>query len=345
MSTQIKGSKRIFTVAVVLLLLMYGSSVYHKNAKDLNAYKQHESLVAEASECLELADWKCAERNVQKLLDESPNDTNLQMHMAGILFEQERYEECQKYIDGLKFKNRDMEFLKEKSNRLLREMTELGIEKSMHFRLEFEGNPSKKDVMEALAVLEVAYDSISRLFDFSLENKISLVLYQSTDYQGVGPRPDWVGAVFDGKLRVPVGVMEYSEVYRPMLFHELTHAFVSAMTRASVPLWMNEGIAQVIDASRKDEPRPEGAAPDLQALTEPFVNQENREFAVKLYWYSQKMVEILLYTDGATYGSSAAAARMKKLRACIQELRDLGTDGALRKYFGMTSAQLLERVN
>ena len=77
----------------------------------------------------------------------------------------------------------------------------------MHFRVEFERNPSKSDVMEALAVLEVAYDSLCNLFDFRPENKMSLVLYRSREYQGMGPRPDWVAAVFDGKLRVPVEMM------------------------------------------------------------------------------------------------------------------------------------------
>ena len=52
------------------------------------------------------------------------------------------------------------------------------MEKSMHFRLEFDGTPTKKDVMEALAVLEVAYDSLSNLFGFMPENKICVVLYE-----------------------------------------------------------------------------------------------------------------------------------------------------------------------
>ena len=90
--------------------------------------------------------------------------------------------------------------------------------------MEFEGNMSKVDVMEALAVLEVAYDSLCTLFDFRPENKLSLVLYRSQEYQGVGPRPDWVAAIFDGKLRVPVEMMHYREIYRPVLFHELTHS-------------------------------------------------------------------------------------------------------------------------
>ena len=47
-------------------------------------------------------------------------------------------------------------FLLQKSRQLIRENQELGIENSGHFRLEFEGNPTRMDVMEALSVLEVA---------------------------------------------------------------------------------------------------------------------------------------------------------------------------------------------
>ena len=294
------------------------------------------ALIAETNECLAAGDWKCAERDVRELLKSEPNDTNLQMHLAGILFEQERYRECVSYVESLNFKHKDLDYFVEKSKLLEREMETLGVEKSMHFRLEFDGHLSKKDVMEALAVLEVAFDSISNLFDFIPENKISLVLYEDKDFQGMGSRPDWVAAVFDGKLRVPVNMMEHREVYRPVLFHELTHAFVRAMTFKSIPLWMNEGIAQVIDASRTGVERPAGAAPSLKSLTEPFVNQQNTDAALKLYWYSQRMVEELLKRGGDD--------AFVKFAKCVQELRKMDVDEALQKYFGTTSKELWESV-
>lgn len=304
-------------------------------------FRQNEALVAEATECIETGDWKCAERDVRHLLSKRPDDENLQDHLAGILLEQERYEECRQFIAKAKRRTPIMQQLDARAEALIREMNELGLEKSMHFRVEFEGRPAKSDIMEALAVLEVAYDSISRLFDFRPENKLHLVLYQSSEYQGIGPRPDWVAAVFDGKLRVPVNAMRFRELYRPVLFHELTHAFVRAMTRAKVPLWLNEGIAQIVDASRDSEPRPMGAPPGLHELTEAFVNENDTQKAVKLYWYSQKMVEHLLYRDGAGRGSVEAIAKMRVLSRCIQDMRTLGIDGALQKHFGLTAEQVL----
>ncbi|MDY6330435.1 MAG: hypothetical protein SPL52_02930 [Fibrobacter sp.] len=320
---------------VCFIFVAFGFITYSReNAK----FEKHEAIIKETNECLAAGDWKCAERNVRELLKTEPNDTNLRMHLAGLLLEQERYKECLNYIESLDFKSEKLDYFAEKAKRLEQEMENLGVEKSMHFRLEFDGSPSKKDVMEALAVLEVAYDSISNLFDFLPENKMSLVLYQDKEYQGVGPRPDWVAAVFDGKLRVPVNLMAYREVYRPVLFHELTHSFVRSMTRAQVPLWMNEGIAQVVDGSHNDEPRPIGSYPNLKSLTEPFVNESNTEKAKKLYWYSRRMVEELLKRDG---GGADAFLNFAK---CLQDLHELGTDGALKKHYGMTAWDLLESV-
>jgi len=298
------------------------------------AFEAHEALIAETTECIEAGEWNCAEKNVRILLKETPDDKNLQLHLAGILYEQERYEDCIAFVDSLGISDEEFIFLKEKSTTLIHEMATLRIERSAHFRLEFEGAPARNDVLEALSVLEVAYDSLCRLFEFYPENKMHLVLYESADYQGVGPRPDWVGAVFDGKLRVPVNVMQYREVYRPMLFHELTHAFVRAMTRSKVPLWINEGIAQVIDASRNDKARPTGDSPDLNSLTEPFVNESNTDVAVKLYWYSQKMVEGLLKRNSS----------FAHFRDFIQSLRKMGADDALKKFYGVTAQQLLDEV-
>lgn len=326
--------KNLISIVIGIIVLLVGARWYMQQSAAKEAFDKHEALIAETNECLDMAEWNCAEKNVRALLKESPDDQNLQLHLAGILYEQERYEECIAYIQSRNFTNADFDFLKQKSESLIREMQELQLERSMHFRVEFEGRPARKDIMEALAVLEVAYDSLCHLFDFRPENKMHLVLYESSQYQGVGPRPEWVGAVFDGKLRIPVNVMAYREIYRPMFFHELTHAFVRAMTRYHVPLWVNEGIAQVIDASRTGMQRPEGGAPSIEALTTPFVNENSTAVAVKLYWYSQAMVERLL----------ARNSSLIHFRDFIQNMRLLGDDKALQKYYGVTVQQLLDEV-
>ena len=192
-----------FVVAFAVVALGYGIHTFKNVMLEKKAVEEANRIVDEFNECMEVADWNCAERSVRALLKKAPDDNNLQLHLAGILYEQERYEDCIAYISSLSYRNSDLDFLEKKSKSLLKEMNELGLERSMHFRVEFEGSPNRNDVLEALSVLEVAYDSLCRLFDFHPDNKMHVVLYQSAEYQGVGPRPEWVGAIFDGKLRIP----------------------------------------------------------------------------------------------------------------------------------------------
>ncbi|MCQ2109775.1 MAG: hypothetical protein MJZ05_13565 [Fibrobacter sp.] len=326
--------KNIILIVAILLVLIVGLRIEKEVSAKKEACEKREALIVETNECIESGEWICAERNVRLLLQENPDDKNLQLHLAGILFEQERYEDCVNYIAGLGYSNKDFDYLTEKSRLLLHEMATLELERSAHFRLEFDGRPARNDVLEALSVLEVAYDSLCRLFEFYPENKMSLVLHEAADYQGVGPRPEWVGAVFDGKLRVPVNMMQYPEVYRPMLFHELTHAFVRAMTRSKIPLWINEGIAQVVDGSRAGKDRPEGGAPSLNALTEPFVNEKSTDNAVRLYWYSDRMVRGLLNRNND----------FVHFRKFVQSIRNLGAEQALKEFYSVTAEQLLDEV-
>ena len=328
-------------IVIGVVALGYGIHVYKNVAQRNQIIEESNRLVDEFNECQEAADWNCAERCARALLEKTPDDKNLQLHLAGTLFEQERYEDCIAYIGSLGYRNSDLEFLENKSRSLLKEMAELGIARSMHFRVEFEGSPNRNDVLEALSVLEVAYDSLCRLFEFYPENKMHVVLYQSSAYQGIGPRPEWVGAIFDGKLRIPVGMMQYREVYRPVIFHELTHAFVRAMTRAKVPLWLNEGIAQLVDGSRSEKGRPSGSVPSLEALVAPFVGESRSDEALKLYWYSLEMVRKMFRVEG----NQASRTQFVKFKDCIQDFRHKEVDGSLKEHYGVTSRELWEQVS
>ena len=124
---------------VCFIFVAFGFITYSReNAK----FEKHEAIIKETNECLAAGDWKCAERNVRELLKTEPNDTNLRMHLAGLLLEQERYKECLNYIESLDFKSEKLDYFAEKAKRLEQEMENLGVEKSMHFRLEFDGSLS-----------------------------------------------------------------------------------------------------------------------------------------------------------------------------------------------------------
>ena len=72
----------------------------------------------------------------------------------------------------------------------------------------------------------------------------------------------------------------------------------------------------------------------MNALTEPFVKEPSADVAIRLYWYSQKMVEGLL----------ARNPSFVHFREFVQSLRSMETDDALEKYYGVKTAQLLDEV-
>lgn len=325
--------KKLLAAVLAAAALMILAHQCKGAAERTQAFERREAAVGRANDCLRHGDWKCAQAAVAELLEATPGDTNLQTHMAGILFEQGEYEECVSFISGLNFSNTTTEYLERTAQLRLREEDELGTADSRHFRVEFEGEPVYADVVEALSVLEAAFDSLSGLFDFSPKEKLHLVLHEAGDFEGA-ERPDWVGAVFDGKLRVPLSAMRERSAYRPMLFHELTHAFIREIAPYGVPFWANEGIAQVIDGSRSDLPRPSGKAPTIEELNSAFVTEQNTEKAQKLYWYSERMVREMLKID-----SSFAT-----LKSYLELSNERSAAEASQKLYGVSEEELLGRA-
>jgi hypothetical protein len=87
-----------------------------------------------------------------------------------------------------------------------------------------------------------------------------------------------------------------------------------------------------VDASRTGKPRPEGAAPSLEALATPFVKENNSSNAERLYWYSQRMVEQLLHRN----------ANFVHFREFIQSMQKQDVDRALEQYYGVSAQQLYD---
>ena len=86
--------KNYIVTFLSILVAVFAVKAFLAKKSEKETFDRHEALVTEVTECLEMADWNCAEKGVRALLEESPDDKNLQLHLAGILFEQERYDDC-----------------------------------------------------------------------------------------------------------------------------------------------------------------------------------------------------------------------------------------------------------
>jgi hypothetical protein len=80
------------------------------------------------------------------------------------------------------------------------------------------------------------------------ERSIGVVLYPRRSFKEATASPDWVGGLFDGQVRVPIGgLTRLDSSIRRVLTHELAHAFITSKTRGNAPRWVQEGYAQVIE--------------------------------------------------------------------------------------------------
>jgi hypothetical protein len=118
-----------------------------------------------------------------------------------------------------------------------------------HFTLRYEGGKSSEALREQLlSALDADYQELSGEFGAEPRSSVQVVLYTKQSFFDVTRAPSWMGALNDGKLRIPVEDVESvtPELAR-VLKHELTHSFVNAVSLGRCPEWLNEGIAQMLE--------------------------------------------------------------------------------------------------
>jgi len=125
---------------------------------------------------------------------------------------------------------------------------------SAHFQLKYNGAAEPTLAREVLHVLEGHYQQIESELNFSPPDPIGVVLYTSEGFADITRAPGWVGALNDGRIRVPVqGLSAVDSELSRVLRHELTHSFIQQKTHGRAPTWIQEGVAQWMEGRRSDE--------------------------------------------------------------------------------------------
>ena len=101
-----------------------------------------------------------------------------------------------------------------------------------------------------LNALDSISNRISTDLGLALPGRLTVVLYTREDYQSATLAHGWTGALYDGKIRLPVRNYESAEsVISATLAHEMTHWFIRHWA-PHCPLWLNEGLAQMQENPR-----------------------------------------------------------------------------------------------
>jgi hypothetical protein len=131
------------------------------------------------------------------------------------------------------------------------------------------------------------------------------VLYTQEAFADITRAPGWVGALNDGRIRVPVqGLSGVTPELSRVLKHELTHSFVGQKTRGRAPTWMQEGLAQWMEGKRSGDSAGvlaqvyrDGHAPSLGSLEGSWMGLSS-DTAGYAYAWALANVEYIVQTDG-----------------------------------------------
>lgn len=124
---------------------------------------------------------------------------------------------------------------------------EMGHEVRGHFQLSFvDGDQGAALATAILETLEDAYTELGSDLAYYPDVKVPVLLYSRKDFSTLTNSPDWAGAVYDGKIRLPLGGMHHmTDQLAAMLYHEYMHVVVHFLANRHVPVWLNEGLAEL----------------------------------------------------------------------------------------------------
>lgn len=198
---------------------------------------------------------------------------------------------------------------------------------TQHFVLRYDGSAAPGLARDVLRTLEHHFETVSSELNFTPAEPIGVILYTGQAFADITRAPGWVGALNDGRIRVPVqGLTSVSGELSRVLKHELTHSFVREKTRGRCPVWLQEGLAQWMEGERSGETagllvtayERKVAAP-LRALEGSWMSLPPDPAAYAYAW-SLAVAEYMVATHGlrdierlldrvASEGSTEAAAR------------------------------------
>ncbi len=220
-----------------------------------------------------------------------------------------------------------------------------------HFDLKYYGGAAPELARGILSALENDYNDLQSQLDYTPPEQIAVILYTGQAFADITRAPSWVGALNDGRIRIPVeGLTSVTPELARELKHELTHSFVGQKTHYRAPTWLQEGIAQWMEGRRSTsdaaflvDAAKKGALPSLGALDGSWI-QFGDENASVAYAWSLAVIESIIdrggigdvnrLLDAMASAPSPQDAVQQSLRMSYGELQQQAIDYLNHAYLG-----------
>jgi tetratricopeptide (TPR) repeat protein len=115
---------------------------------------------------------------------------------------------------------------------------------SPHFTISFAEGKNYEAARNVEDSLERAYFTVGRKLEYYGSDRTPVVLYDEEEFHDITQAPTWMGALYDGRIKLPVRGLDHgSELLDRTVRHEYAHVVVSQLTKGRCPVWLNEGVA------------------------------------------------------------------------------------------------------
>ncbi len=190
--------------------------------------------------------------NFEKSLRFNPENLYAMIDLGQAYYKSNRLDKAVYYFEEAYKRNKDIPGLSEMIDKIKRESpieSDLSKLNTAHFYIISDDKLETDNLANVRIVLEQAYSSVGSFLGYFPEEKTGVILYPEQVYaQATQGRPYWAHAVFDGKIRIPVGDRIYSRDFlRKVIYHEYAHAVVRYITKGRCPIWLNEGVASYVE--------------------------------------------------------------------------------------------------
>src|SRR5687768_3118831 len=174
------------------------------------------------------------------------------LQLAHVVRRQGDYQEAIRLLEIVAADNAGEAAVRELLDRWKRERDlheRMRVEIGDFFTVSFEGPEDAALATQALESLTRAYWRICELFGAFPPKSIPVVLYTREQFRDVTRSPQWAAAAYDGIIRIPMrGAGEKGEDLDRVLAHEFAHALIRSLATRSLPTWLNEGLASVLES-------------------------------------------------------------------------------------------------